>query len=316
MNSFFRHIEYLLLRHDCVIVPGLGAFIATRIPARMDFGNGLILPPSRSLMFNQAVALDDGLLANSIARKSGVSFEDARQIIVRYVSSVKESLAADGEVRIGNLGSLLLNGEGKLLFAPDRIDFSSTSEMGYVTVNLTRGLGNGEMVSDDDDSVGGIDTASIAERRHRLRIGKAFARVAAMAALMVAVALTVILNPLPSDQREQRASVVPVKSISRPVQAEPVASDTAKAGETIAEAPVEQVAPAHYLIVATFSNAKEANSYAERFSTEEFPLTAVESRRLTRVAVAASDNMDELRKKLNSSAISSRFPNAWIWSRD
>ena len=30
-------------------------------------------------MFNQAVSMEDGLLANSYVRKSGVSFDDARR---------------------------------------------------------------------------------------------------------------------------------------------------------------------------------------------------------------------------------------------
>ena len=36
VNSITRHIEYLILRHDCVIVPELGAFIAQYSPARID----------------------------------------------------------------------------------------------------------------------------------------------------------------------------------------------------------------------------------------------------------------------------------------
>ena len=48
MNNLFKHIEYLLLRNDCVIVPGFGAFIATNLPARIDYEKErFYLPPAR-----------------------------------------------------------------------------------------------------------------------------------------------------------------------------------------------------------------------------------------------------------------------------
>ena len=98
MNNLFRHIEYLLLRHDCVIVPGLGAFISASRPAKIDMQEGKILPPSKSLMFNQSVATDDGLLANSFARKTGMKFEEARQAVVHEVNDIKVCLRDNGMV--------------------------------------------------------------------------------------------------------------------------------------------------------------------------------------------------------------------------
>ena len=103
MNNLFKHIEYLLLRNDCVIVPGFGAFIATNLPARIDYEKGEILPPVRQVMFNQAVSMEDGLLANSYVRKSGVSFDDARQIIAREVGILKSFLAEKRVIQVGNL---------------------------------------------------------------------------------------------------------------------------------------------------------------------------------------------------------------------
>ena len=138
MNFFFQHIEYLLLRHDCVIVPGLGAFIATTTPANFDMGKGMITPPSRAFMFNQAVALDDGLLANSIARKAGISFEDARNAIVRCVAKIKEIINNDGFIKIGSLGYLQLGKENNLLFSPAKTGIASCEELGYGTITLNQ----------------------------------------------------------------------------------------------------------------------------------------------------------------------------------
>lgn len=317
MNFFFQHIEYLLLRHDCVIVPGLGAFIASMTPASIDMEKGIILPPSRSLMFNQAVTLDDGLLANSISRKSGLSFEESRQAIVRCVTNMKSILNSRGEIVMGNLGTLMRGTEGNLLFAPHAVDFSNASGMGYSSIKLSvpevETKPSAPIISETPE----IEDISVENEKnyYSIRISRAFARIASAVAVIAVVALTMILNPLPSDNLEQRASVVPVNAIL-PAATHQEFTDTVK---TIVaeEVPVvkEEIAPAHYLIVATFSNEKEAKAYAERYSTDEFPLTAVASKRMTRVAAAASDNREELIKQLNSAAISSKFPNAWIWSR-
>lgn len=314
MNFFFQHIEYLLLRHDCVIVPGLGAFIASVSPARIDMEKGILTPSYRALMFNQAVSLDDGLLANSIARKAGISFEDARNAIVRCVSKIKDIIKTQGHVKIGSLGILQLGEENNLIFSPAKTGGALYEEMGYHAINL-----NAESVIDNNGSITN-EVIHTDNSYYQFKISKTFTRIASMIAVMVVVALTVILNPLPADNREQRASVVPVekilpasteKSRQETTTISPESEETDMIAEEIAE-----TSPIHYLIVATFSNFKEAEAYAEKYSTEEFPLAAVESRKMTRVAVAQSNDREEMRKRLNSSAISKRFPNAWIWTTE
>ena len=65
MIELSRHIESLLLAHDCVIVPGLGGFVAHYVPARRIAEEQLFLPPSRSVGFNQQLTINDGLLVQS-----------------------------------------------------------------------------------------------------------------------------------------------------------------------------------------------------------------------------------------------------------
>ncbi len=78
MIDLTAHIEYLLMNHDCVVAPGLGAFLAHETPARYDSESGQFMPPTRSLGFNQALTINDGLLAESVARRCGISLDSAR----------------------------------------------------------------------------------------------------------------------------------------------------------------------------------------------------------------------------------------------
>lgn len=320
MNYFFSHIEFLLLHHDCVIVPGFGALITTWSSASIDMEKGILLPPTRSIVFNSSVSNDDGLLANSIARKEGLTFEEARQVIVRCVSKIKETLQTEKRINFGNIGSLTVGEEGNLIFVPAKIDYSDAENSGYMPVNLFKSdSANTESDANSQAIQEQSSDTDIIVRRHFL-FNRKFTQFAASIMIIAAVALTFILNPIPTDKREQRASVVPVESIipisdetAQPSEEEALTDNEEENSESIENAQPEAN---FYLIVATFSNFNEAENYVERYSTENFPLTVVASKKMTRVSVASSTDKDELRKKLNSKEIYSRFPNAWIWSQN
>ena len=56
MISLAKHIELLLLDHDCVIVPELGTFIANHASACYnEDDDSLFLPPYRNICFNQNI---------------------------------------------------------------------------------------------------------------------------------------------------------------------------------------------------------------------------------------------------------------------
>lgn len=267
MNPFFQHIEFLLLRHDCVVIPGLGAFIVNMVPAHIDYEKRVVTPPSRSLMFNQAVALDDGLLANSIARKNSISFEDARQIVVRHVALFKEELEKSGKASVGNLGTLSMGEEGNIIFSPAESNFFSPFAIGYASIPL-------QFHSDSTDPQQESENTQSSDRRFNLRITPTFTKIAVMVAVILTVVITVILNPLPSDNREQRASVVPVESILKSTPATPAIEKSIHVTDSIPAPAIkeesEPAIPNHYIIVATFRSAKEAEEYATKIPLPNF----------------------------------------------
>lgn len=316
MNNLFKHIGFLLLRHDCVIVPGLGAFIASMTPARIDMENGLVMPPSRTVMFNQAVTLDDGLLANSYARKHNLSFEESRMIILREVNALIAKIQNEGEADCGNIGHLFKGEEGNLIFTPMVSASGFNARIGYTPAEFIFKAENASVtnIRTTSSPIVSEDSDSVERGYYHFRISKPFTRMAAALLVVAAVAITVILNPIPRDERVQKASVVPVEALIPSQEKTAAKQDTVQIAEKHMAEP-EKTVPMHYLIVATFSSSREAETYASSNSTDEYNLTTVPSRKMCRVAVAASDDREELRKKLNTKAISSRFPNAWIWSR-
>ena len=110
MNSIASHVEYLLRKHDCVVLPGLGALLCRYVPASFADEDGVTLnPPGRFMAFNGMLTESDGMLASSVARQSGVTFEAATRSVEAEVAQMRAQLALHGDLQLGRLGLSRLN---------------------------------------------------------------------------------------------------------------------------------------------------------------------------------------------------------------
>ncbi|MCH5216883.1 MAG: hypothetical protein J1F10_08055 [Muribaculaceae bacterium] len=118
MNKMVQHIEYLLHFHDCVIVPEWGAFIIQREKATFCVDNQLIKAPYTSLSFNSEINHNDGLLAMSIAKKDGISFDSANKLLQSEVDTLKVLFDGQQELHFGEIGTFK-NENSRKIFCPD-----------------------------------------------------------------------------------------------------------------------------------------------------------------------------------------------------
>ncbi|MDE7459239.1 MAG: SPOR domain-containing protein [Muribaculaceae bacterium] len=120
MNEIIRHIEYLLVANDCVVIPGLGAVIAHTLPARYDSSRHTFIPPSRVFSFNASLDHNDGLLVSSVARSKSITFEAARAMVAGEVESMKRLIASVGSISFGLVGCLKMAADGSISFEPGK----------------------------------------------------------------------------------------------------------------------------------------------------------------------------------------------------
>lgn len=113
-----RHIEILLLKCDCVIVPGLGGFVASHVNARYDEGDNMFIPPLRTLGFNPKLNLNDSLLAQSYSEAYDISYPEACVRIDNEVNELKQAISNKGSYELSGIGVLYLNGDGHIEFTP------------------------------------------------------------------------------------------------------------------------------------------------------------------------------------------------------
>lgn len=113
-----RHIEILLLSNDCVIVPGLGGFMAHHVEARYDDTDCMFLPPMRTLGFNPQLRINDSLLAQSYIEAYDISYPEALRRIEEDVNEIKQHLGNEGQYELNDIGRLYVNDEGNMTFEP------------------------------------------------------------------------------------------------------------------------------------------------------------------------------------------------------
>lgn len=106
-------------RRDCVIVPGLGAVLATWRSSSYDADSETLLPPSRVFSFNPELRSSDGMLSASVARAEGVTFETAVRMVKDDVEAMWLQLRTYGDVPLGKLGVLHFHaGDNTVTFTP------------------------------------------------------------------------------------------------------------------------------------------------------------------------------------------------------
>lgn len=122
MISLGKHIEILLLEHDCVIVPGLGAFIANHASACYnENGDNMFLPPYRNICFNQSLATNDGLLVQAYMSAYDAAYPEAQKQMTQDINDTLYELDVNGFVKIKGIGVLSKNLSGNITFEPEEV---------------------------------------------------------------------------------------------------------------------------------------------------------------------------------------------------
>lgn len=120
-----------------MVLPGWGAFIGAYRAARFAAADGeadtdgysevgavadTLLPPSVALCFNEALSEQDGLVAHSVARREGISYEAACQQVAADVDLLRHQLEEQGEVAFGRLGTFRKAQGEPMVFEPSGDD--------------------------------------------------------------------------------------------------------------------------------------------------------------------------------------------------
>lgn len=126
MQKIFSHIAYLLTKHECVILPGVGAFIVYYSATKYTEGGEVLIAPQRTLGFNPELQHNDGLLAGSLMRAEQISYEEANRLVLQFCQEFNDTLISKGSFRIPLVGMFSRTDE-TLLFTPAKTELSTNA---------------------------------------------------------------------------------------------------------------------------------------------------------------------------------------------
>jgi hypothetical protein len=118
-----KYLEDLLFRNECVTIPNFGSFISSLNSAKAN-SDGMFIPPSKSISFNNKIQKNDGVLANYISETNGISFDEAMDIIKLNVSNFKNDILNKKEIVFNKIGVISIKN--------NVLEFESSRSVNYL----------------------------------------------------------------------------------------------------------------------------------------------------------------------------------------
>ncbi|MFN4147766.1 MAG: hypothetical protein ACK4GN_18230, partial [Runella sp.] len=224
----------LLYEQDCVVLPELGGFLTYFSHAFYSEQYALYHAPQKRVAFNEALKLDDGLLAHYMMINEQISREEAQQRVRQFVQKAKEQIQNEGSCLFEGIGTLMLNEEKKLQFEPLPLANFYAEGYGFKSVSVSTvepsvSISTSESAADwTQYDRPAEDTPFVLPRRRRSRVALYVG-----GALIIGSALIAGLTQLPSETLKSSLNpfelVSTVQSWFMPVQ---------KSNDVIVEVPV------------------------------------------------------------------------------
>lgn len=127
--------ETLLWESECVILPGLGGLIRRDNEASINPATHVVRPKSKSFFFNPTIHQTDGMMANYLTEKFGISYPDAVKLIDTEVSNLKSEIAAGNKIKWDSLGEFFGSADKTFFIPKTEINFDRET-YGLVPIQL------------------------------------------------------------------------------------------------------------------------------------------------------------------------------------
>ena len=310
MFSIIEHIEYLMTRYDCVVIPQWGAFIANYSAAHYDEDKSCWQRPRRTIGFNANVSHNDGLLAQSLVRREGMSYDEAMAFIADSVTTFRQQLSMDSEVSMGRLGYFKSSGGRYVEFVPFHHDNACDLYYGLADMELrTVETLESQTVAADSDA------AFVPKERNF------FSRKATQIAASIAVliGLGVLLStPVIVDRNHHKASIAPEVTApqSQQLGSAIVSSEDAQGFQVIDNnakfAGVGNTEGKYYMVISTLRNQQELEAFKNKYPALVPYMKILDHKGLMCVYVARSDDYSQLMSLRDK--LPEKLRDVWIYN--
>lgn len=197
MNELSQHLEKLLSKYECVIIPGLGGFITYFEGAHWE--NNILIPPMRQIRFNQKLTYHDGLLSEEYMKYYGISYSEALDKIGSHVQEIQKTLQNNNTCLFGKIGLLVKDSNNNLILKSNSAVFlPENTGLSPITLHkIDRSVSAQPLyknIEDDNNIV--------------IRIPKNYTQVVKYAAMIILVFLINAFIPTQIDNNSHTASII------------------------------------------------------------------------------------------------------------
>ena len=311
MFSIIEHIEYLLTRHDCVVIPDWGAFIANYDAARYDSGHSVMERPCRIISFNNGLTHNDGLLAHSLMRREGMDYKQAMRLIADSVASFRKQLAEKREVSMGHLGYFRSNRDRLVEFVSLYPVNSNDQYYGLASVNI-------DTVDALERETATVETLSPAVPAHRGLLSRKATQIAASIVALIGMSI-MLTTPIIVDRSQQASMALEVKAPQQQQVEQTVSQHEEEVAQTVqviedksAIARVGNESGHYYMVIATLRNQHELNGFKKKYSALVPYMKILSYKGMMCVYVARSDDYNTLMNLRGE--LPERLRDVWIYS--
>ncbi len=311
MKKIGTYINELLFWHDCVIIPGLGGFVANHLSAEIDDEKGLFLPPRKEIGFNRSLSHNDGLLINYVAVHEGVEYQAAALQVKQYVDEVLRQINSGFSFDIDSVGVLKSDAIGNLLFQPFNTSGFLADSFGLSSFHFDAGVAEEERQS-----------ASVRRVLRPVSLRHVAASVAVMAGLFLfspeiniasgsrglnqAGYLSVLL-PQAGQSASETSVLASEEETAIPVE-EPMQSVATE---------VEEVAPRYYIIAGSFPVENQADAFIEQLNRKGVSGgSKLHCKGKIRVAIEGFANKADAVERMKAYKLKQGFEGVWVYAHN
>ena len=310
-NTIEHYISQLLYTNDCVILIGFGGFVCSNTSSKLNKQTGLLSPPNRSILFNNQLIDNDGLLINQIAKTEEISQERAKDLVLKFVEKNTTNLKKYRSLRFKKIGLFTLKNDNTIAFTQDLATNYNLDSFGMQSAVFT------SVKRDNSEIIEG--QLKIIKQKNNFS-SKKLLKVAAILIPLIGISLVSLtqqkninsiytqmadLNPFNTEVEENTSIAIAEinKKFNTPILNIEIDNTDMK--------PV-LVEQKHYIIAGAFSVEKNATKMMNKLNRWNYNSTIINNKSIMRVSYDSFTTKNQAINALVS--IRKENPEAWILS--
>jgi hypothetical protein len=291
-----------------------GGFVCSSISANLNKKTGILTPPNKSILFNPQLKDNDGLLINHIAQSEGISQEDSKINLLKFVEKSLKNLNKFKSCRFEEIGLFTLNSDKNIIFTQDLKTNYNLNAFGFQDIiNNKVSRDNSEIIE---------ESLKLIKKKNNFTTKRLLKAAAIIIPLIGISFLSITQEDRINNIYTQIANVNPISfkkdnvivlkdqgnkeiKIKEEIQPEIINNEISQVFE-------EVIIPNQkfYIIAGAFSVEKNANKLKNRLNSWNYNSTIIKNEKMMRVSYNSFDSKEQA--LISLSKIRKENPQAWI----